>query len=69
MPKAAYDRMHSGHTMSVLLMVTDIEKIGSSEYAIDRNLSRFVWMPPRSDRTHDLVIGLFINRYEFGRLL
>jgi hypothetical protein len=48
MPKAVYDRMHSGHKMSGLLMVTDIEKIGSSEYAIDRNLSRFVWMPPRT---------------------
>ena len=23
----------------------------------------------KSERMHDLVIGLFINRYEFGRLL
>jgi insertion element IS1 protein InsB len=23
----------------------------------------------KTERMHDLVIGLFINRYEFGRLL
>lgn len=36
-------------------------------FSLEGVLCSVVFLPPDFNGLHDLVIGLFINRYEFGR--
>ena len=69
----------AGAPMSVILILRSIglvqdktQKIESKHINLRTRIKRLVRRTicfSKTERMHDLVIGLFINRYEFGRLL